>query len=178
MASIASTLDLEKEQDLTSLFFPVPVRLHLLYKGSRHGFEIDTLMNPVTKLDKVGGFVILVFLRDGVIRGGYMSRPPVENCSDDRAFLFQLKDCAQKYDIQDPSKAVIYEEGAMVSFGGCLNFEKEDFKKKWARFIVEKTYQSTGWRIAKEHFVDVELHRVESKSKFIISFYWILLNNI
>ncbi|KAL7889000.1 hypothetical protein AOLI_G00039740 [Acnodon oligacanthus] len=104
MASIASSLDGEKERRLQALFSQ-PVRFHLLYKSSHHGAQLSALLSS---FDTSGKFVLAVFLPTGAVRGGFTSRSLKDGREfDDReAFVFEINSRAKRFPVLRSAKAV------------------------------------------------------------------------
>ncbi|KAL6485586.1 hypothetical protein MHYP_G00049780 [Metynnis hypsauchen] len=104
MASIASSLDDEKERRLQSLFSQ-PVRFHLLYKSSHHGAKLSKLLSS---FDTSGKFVLAVFLQTGEVRGGFTSRSLKvgREFDDEEAFVFEINRRARRFSVLRSAKAV------------------------------------------------------------------------
>ncbi|XP_055741120.1 interferon-induced protein 44-like isoform X2 [Salvelinus fontinalis] len=174
MASIVPALDLEREMQLMKLF-PEPIRLHMLYKGTHHGFQLTTIFS---KFDKVGRFILLVYLESGSVRGGYLSKPPKAKQEDGDAFLFELSPhSVSKYSPQDCSNAVVCRPD-MLSFGGCLTLQmihELDYLLK-LNLASDESYTRTEWVEGKHTaFVEVELHRVQGAGSVLLTGPWRIL---
>ncbi|XP_029604240.1 interferon-induced protein 44-like isoform X1 [Salmo trutta] len=172
MASIVPSLDLEREMQLMKLF-PEPIRLHMLYKGTHHGFQLTTIFS---KFDKVGRYILLVYLKSGSVRGGYLSKPPKAKQEDGDAFLFALKPhSASKYSPQDCSNAVVCRSD-MLSFGGCLTLHMSNDTSLKLDIASNECYTRTEWAEGKHTaFVEVELHRVQDAGSVLRTGPWRIL---
>ncbi|XP_036416299.1 interferon-induced protein 44-like isoform X3 [Colossoma macropomum] len=144
MASIASSLDDEKERKLQSLFSQ-PVRFHLLYKSSHHGAKLSALLS---RFDTSGKFVLAVFLQTGEVRGGCTSRSlnVGREFDDEEAFVFEINEKAKRFPVLRSAKAVEVHFTDSDGTYGC-------------RWPEEKSARC----------VDVELHRVQDLGDFLPS---------
>ncbi|XP_036416298.1 interferon-induced protein 44-like isoform X2 [Colossoma macropomum] len=195
MASIASSLDDEKERKLQSLFSQ-PVRFHLLYKSSHHGAKLSALLS---RFDTSGKFVLAVFLQTGEVRGGCTSRSlnVGREFDDEEAFVFEINEKAKRFPVLRSAKAVEvhftdsgqsgfgsggfsfgssyqyeYQTGASlpvaVSFGKCLHVYSDD-QVMYVNFCADGTYGCRWPEEKSARCVDVELHRVQDLGDFLPS---------
>ncbi|XP_076872594.1 interferon-induced protein 44-like [Brachyhypopomus gauderio] len=196
MPSVVSSLNEEKERRIQS-FFTKPVRLHLLYKSSFHGADIQTLLSKFEN----GMFVIAVFLDSGLLRGGYTTKNLRNGTefADTDAFVFEIdKDDAKCFRVLESAKSVrvsrsqpnpmtfgsrqrvhqnqglfgapappVSESQDSVYFGSCIHIYSEN-SRLYVNLGTDVIY-NTGWPEEKQRCVDVELHRVQELEEFLVS---------
>ncbi|XP_062406202.1 interferon-induced protein 44-like [Sardina pilchardus] len=136
ISSIVTKLNLEMERQLLQLL-PKPVRLHLLYQASTHGFNLSTLKD---RFDKVGQFIIIVYLKRGEARGAYLGRDLNQN-KHQKLFLFNLTS-QQATSIPNKSKAEADVDPCKygkafklrkIDFGVCVDFSSDEvYNTGWA----------------------------------------------
>uniref|UniRef100_A0A673VZC4 Interferon-induced protein 44-like n=1 Tax=Salmo trutta TaxID=8032 RepID=A0A673VZC4_SALTR len=156
MASVVSALSLEQETHLLKLL-PEPAQLHLLYKGSHHGFYMHTLRS---KFGKEGTFVVIVYFESGYVKGGYLSKSSNES-EDQDAFAFEINHQeVTHFPVLDDSKATHFStsmSNGCLKFGECLKLYTEN------RSICVESWDIMyyqGWQ--EPRYLDVELYRVGS----------------
>lgn len=164
MASVVAALSLEQETHLLKLL-PEPAQLHLLYKGSHHGFNMHTLRS---KFDKEGRFVVIVYFNSGDVKGGYLSKSSNES-EDQDAFAFEINHQeVTHFPVLDDSKATHFStsmSNGCLTFGDCLKLYTENISicvESW-----DIMYHQGCWR--EPEYLDVELYRVGSKYNFYSS---------
>ncbi|XP_029532376.1 interferon-induced protein 44-like [Oncorhynchus nerka] len=157
MASVVAALSLEQETHLLKLL-PEPAQLHLLYKGSHHGFYMHTLRS---KIDKEGRFVVIVYFKSGDVKGGYLSKSSDES-KDQDAFAFEINHQeVTHFPVLDDSKATHFStamSNGCLKFGDCLKLYTEN-----RSICVESwdiMYHQGIW--LEPEYLDVELYRVGS----------------
>uniref|UniRef100_A0A8C7QRJ1 TLDc domain-containing protein n=1 Tax=Oncorhynchus mykiss TaxID=8022 RepID=A0A8C7QRJ1_ONCMY len=157
MASVVAALSLEQETHLLKLL-PEPAQLHLLYKGSHHGFNMHTLRS---KFDKEGRFVVIVYFNSGDVKGGYLSKSSNES-EDQDAFAFEINHQeVTHFPVLDDSKATHFStsmSNGCLTFGDCLKLYTENISicvESW-----DIMYHQGCWR--EPEYLDVELYRVGS----------------
>uniref|UniRef100_A0A673VZD4 Interferon-induced protein 44-like n=1 Tax=Salmo trutta TaxID=8032 RepID=A0A673VZD4_SALTR len=160
MASVVSALSLEQETHLLKLL-PEPAQLHLLYKGSHHGFYMHTLRS---KFGKEGTFVVIVYFESGYVKGGYLSKSSNES-EDQDAFAFEINHQeVTHFPVLDDSKATHFStsmSNGCLKFGECLKLYTEN------RSICVESWDIMyyqGWQ--EPRYLDVELYRVGSKYNY------------
>ncbi|XP_041716172.2 interferon-induced protein 44-like [Coregonus clupeaformis] len=159
-----SALDLGREKQLLK-FFPEPVRLHLLYTARHHGFKMSDL---ISKFDKVGRFVVIVYLESGTMKGGYLSERPDSYFQEDKgAFVFEIDhQKANVFPVVKHRDSIIFNNqynNENLAFGHCLNIYNNKDKTLCVDVKEDDTYTPTGWSEELEvPFMDVELHRIQS----------------
>ncbi|XP_076872595.1 interferon-induced protein 44-like [Brachyhypopomus gauderio] len=177
MPSVVSSLNEEKERRIQS-FFTKPVRLHLLYKSSFHGADIQTLLSKFE--DEM--FVVAVFLDSGLLRGGYTTKNLRNGTefADTDAFVFEIdKDQAKRFGASGSVKGVtvsthkpttgqgksLFQIQDSVCFGSCIHIYSEK-NRLYVNFNSDITY-CTRWDHENQLCVDVELHRVQELEDFL-----------
>uniref|UniRef100_A0A4W5RGA2 TLDc domain-containing protein n=1 Tax=Hucho hucho TaxID=62062 RepID=A0A4W5RGA2_9TELE len=156
MASVVAALSLEQETHLLKLL-PEPAQLHLLYKGSNHGFHMHTLRS---KFDKEGRFVVIVYFKSGDVKGGYLCKSSDES-EDQDAFAFEINHQeVTHFPVLDDSKATHFStsmSNGRLKFGKCLKLYTEN------RSICVKSWDMMYHQGRQEpRYLDVELYRVGS----------------
>uniref|UniRef100_A0A4W5R422 TLDc domain-containing protein n=1 Tax=Hucho hucho TaxID=62062 RepID=A0A4W5R422_9TELE len=167
MASVVAALSLEQETHLLKLL-PEPAQLHLLYKGSNHGFHMHTLRS---KFDKEGRFVVIVYFKSGDVKGGYLCKSSDES-EDQDAFAFEINHQeVTHFPVLDDSKATHFStsmSNGRLKFGKCLKLYTEN------RSICVKSWDMMYHQGRQEpRYLDVELYRVGKRGslrKNLVSF--------
>lgn len=156
-SSIVSKLNLEMEQQLLQLFSK-PVRLHLLFQASRHGFR-SSLQN---RFDEVGKFIIIVYLKTNEARGAYFSK---SGKTYSKWFLFDLTS-KRATSIPNQSEDETYKEP--WSYGNAMNLRDEWVNSQfYVDFSSDEKY-NTGWKTEsivcrKGSLIDLEMFRVHGE---------------
>uniref|UniRef100_A0A8C7QLS9 TLDc domain-containing protein n=1 Tax=Oncorhynchus mykiss TaxID=8022 RepID=A0A8C7QLS9_ONCMY len=165
MASVVAALSLEQETHLLKLL-PEPAQLHLLYKGSHHGFNMHTLRS---KFDKEGRFVVIVYFNSGDVKGGYLSKSSNES-EDQDAFAFEINHQeVTHFPVLDDSKATHFStsmSNGCLTFGDCLKLYTENISicvESW-----DIMYHQGCWR--EPEYLDVELELPWTEEKNLVSF--------
>ncbi|CAB1340137.1 unnamed protein product [Coregonus sp. 'balchen'] len=166
-----SELDLGREKQLLK-FFPEPVRLHLLYTARHHGFKMSDL---ISKFDKVGRFVVIVYLESGTMKGGYLSERPESYFQEDKgAFVFEIDhQKANVFPVVKHRDSIIFNNqynNENLAFGHCLKIYNNKDKTLCVDVKEDDTYTPTGWSEELEvPFMDVELHRIQSVGDVLLN---------
>lgn len=112
--SIVAKLNLEMERQLVQLF-PKTVRLHLLWQSNSE-LSLSTLQS---RLDKVGQFVIIVYLKRGDVRGAYFGK---DEQTFKKWFLFHL---TSKEAISIPNQSEDETNEDLWVFGNAMKLQEQ-----------------------------------------------------
>ncbi|XP_076129025.1 interferon-induced protein 44-like [Alosa pseudoharengus] len=159
-SSIVSKLNLEMERQLLQLF-PGPVRLHLLFQASTHGFSLHNLQG---KFDNTGQFVIIVYLKRGEARGAYLGRGNwIYGNKFQKWFLFNL---TSKQATSIPSESEAEADQGPWEYGNAMILREEHMNRTFfdvpfcVDFSSDEMY-NTGWAEESVNNRDGSLTEVE-----------------
>ncbi|KAK6297496.1 hypothetical protein J4Q44_G00320790 [Coregonus suidteri] len=129
----------------------------------------------ISKFDKVGRFVVIVYLESGTMKGGYLSKQSDFYLQEYRgAFVFEIDhQKANVFPVVKHRDSIIFNNkynNEILGFGDCLKIYNNKDKTLCVDVKEDDTYTPTGWSEELEvPFMDVELHRIQSVGDVLLN---------